>query len=323
MKKALAWLVLAGGLGVSGPIAAQTTWDMATPYPDGNFHTKNVRQFVDDVAGATAGKLKITVHSNASLIKMPEIKRAVQTGQVPAGEVLLSVLANEDAMFGFDSNPFLVTNYPAAAKLWVVAKPYIEQRLEKQGLKLLFSVPWPPQGIYAKKPIESIVDLKGSKFRSYSPVTARLAELMGATPTTVQVPELAQAFRTGLVDAMITSAATGVDTQSWDYLSHYYDTQAFLPQNIVFVSKRAFDALDAATQKSVLDSAANAEKRGWATSESENTRFRLMLEQKGLKVGPPSAKLAAELNDIGQAMSAEWAKKAGPDGEALLAAVKK
>src|SRR2546422_11289669 len=207
--------------------AAQTRWDMPTPYPDGNFHTKNAVQFAEDVAKSTGGKLQINVHSNGSLIKMPEIKRAVLTGQVPIGEVLISVLANESPLFAFDSIPFLANSYAKERKLWQAARLHIESRLDGQGIKLLYSVPWPPQGIYTKKEINALSDLKGTKFRTYSPTTSRFAELISAVPTTVQVPDIPQAFRTGLVDAMITSGATGVDSQAWDYLEYYYDTQAF------------------------------------------------------------------------------------------------
>lgn len=305
---------------VASLAAAQTRWDMPTPYPDGNFHTKNVIQFVQDVAKASGGKLQINVHSNGSLIKMPEIKRAVQTGQVPIGEVLISVLANESPLFAFDSNPFLANSYSQERKLWRIARPYLEKRLDAQGIKLLFSVTWPPQGIYARKEINSIADLKGAKFRTYSPSTSRLAELMGAIPTTVQVPEIPQAFRTGLVDSMITSGATGVDTQAWDYLSHYYDTQAFLPQNMVIVNKDAWSRLDPATQKTVTDAAAAAEERGWKTSESENQRYVKAMADKGIKIMKPSAKLSAEFEAIGKQIADEWAKKSGPEGEAILKA---
>ncbi len=299
---------------------AQTRWDMPTPYPDGNFHTRNVVQFAQDVSKASGGRLQIAVHSNGSLIKMPEIKRAVQTGQVPIGELLISVLANESPLFAFDSNPFLANSYAQERKLWGIARPYLEKRLDAQGIKLLFSVTWPPQGIYAKKEINSLADLKGAKFRTYSPSTSRLAELMGAIPTTVQVPEIPQAFRTGLVDSMITSGATGVDTQAWDYLSHYYDTQAFLPQNMIIVNKDAWSKLDPATQKAVTDAAAAAEARGWSTSESENQRYVKTMADKGIKIMKPSAKLAAEFEKIGRQIADEWAKKSGPEGEAILRA---
>ncbi len=307
----------------SGTTIAQTKWDMPTPYPDGNFHTKNVRQFAEEVAKASGGQLQITVHSNGALIKMPEIKRAVQTGQVPVGEVLVSVLANEAAIFAFDSNPFLANSYSKADKLWKVARPIVEKRLDSQGIQLLYSVPWPPQGIYSKKDLNSLSDLKGIKFRTYNPTTSRFAELVGAIPTTVQVPEVPQAFRTGLVDAMITSGATGVDTQAWDYLSHYYDTQAMLPQNIVFVSKATFAKLDAATQKAMLAAASAAESRGWKTSESENDGYKKTMASKGIKILTPPARIAAEFEAIGKQMTEEWVKKAGSEGESVLAGYRK
>ena len=307
----------------SAAAQAQTKWDMPTPYADGNFHTKNVREFADEVAKSTGGKMQLTVHSAGALIKMPEIKRAVQTGQVPIGEILISVLANENAVFAFDSNPFLANSYAKDAKLWKAARPFIEKQFDAQGIQVLYSVPWPPQGVYTKKDINSLADLKGTKFRTYSPTTSRFAELVGAIPTTVQVPEVPQAFKTGLVDAMITSGATGVDTQAWDYLSHYYDTQAMLPHNVVIVGKAAFGKLDAATQKAILAASATAEARGTKTSEAENEGYKKTMASKGIKILQPSAKLTAEFEAIGKQMTDEWVKKTGADGEAILAGYRK
>ena len=243
MKTSLTFAIATGFALSASASFAQTKWDMPTPYSDGTFQTKNVREFVEDVTKTTSGKLAITVHSNASLVKMPEMKRAVQSGQVAVGEVLISVLANEDAMFGFESVPGVAPSYAESRKLHNLAKGHLASRLEKQGLVYLYSVAWPPQGVYTAKPITALADLKGTKFRSFNPATARFAELIGAVPTTIQVPEIAQAFRTGVLDAMITSGATGVDQQAWDFLKYYYDTQAFLPQNVVFANKKSFDAL--------------------------------------------------------------------------------
>jgi TRAP-type C4-dicarboxylate transport system substrate-binding protein len=301
-----------------GSAQAQTKWDMPTPYPDGNFHTKNVRQFAADVKAASGGKLEIVVHSNASLIKHPEIKRAVLTGQVNIGQILISVIANENPIFAFDSTPFLAPNYAAAKKLLRVARPYVEKRLDAQGIKVLFAVPWPPQGIYTKKPFNSAADLKGVKFRTYNPATAEFAKRLGAIPTTVQVPEIPQAFLTGLVDAMITSGATGVDTQAWDYLKYYTDAEAFLPFNMVIVNKAAFAKLDPALQKQIVSISAKAEEQGWAASAENNEGYKKTMASKGITVQKPNAKLAAELNAVGKAMAQEWMKQTGPDAQAIL-----
>ncbi len=315
------YCIALSGLLLASAAFAQTKWDMPTPYSDGMFHTKGIRLFTEEIAKNS--KLQITVHSGASLIKHPEIKRAVQTGQVPIGEFILSILANESALFAFDSTPFLANGYDKEMKLWKIAKPFIEKRLDAQGIKLLYSVPWPPQGIWTKKDIQSIADFKGMKFRTYSPSTSRLAELTGAVPTTVQMGEVAQAFRTGVADVMITSSSGGVDAQAWDYLTNFYDVEAFLPQNVVVVNKAAFAKLDSKTQQTVLKAAANAEKWGWEASRQDNERALKLLAEKGMKVAKPNAKLSAEFAAVGKTIAAEWAKKAGPDGEAILKAYNK
>ena len=313
----------AGAALMATPALAQVKWDMPTPYSDGTFQTVNTREFVADVDKSSGGKLLITVHSNASLVKMPEMKRAVQSGQVPIGEILASVLSNEDPMFAFDSVPGLATGYDAQRKLYAGAKPFLQQRFEKQGMMMLYSVAWPPQGVYTKKPIEALADLKGTKFRSFNPATARFAELLGASPVTIQVPEIAQAFRTGALDAMITSGATGVDSQAWDYLTHYYDTRAFLPQNAVFVNKAAFDALPEDVKKAVTEAAARAEARGWKASEGLNDVYKKTMADKGIKVLDATPKMKEELAAIGVTMAAEWTKRTGADGEAAIAAFRK
>ncbi|MGL4727331.1 MAG: TRAP transporter substrate-binding protein [Bosea sp. (in: a-proteobacteria)] len=307
----------------AGAASAQVKWDMPTGYSDGTFQTQNVRQFAADVEKAAPGKLAITVHSNGSLLKMPEMRRGVASGQVQIAEMLVSVLSNENPVFGFDAIPGLVGSYAEANKLYGAAKTTLAAQLDKAGLVLLYSVAWPPQGIYTKEPINALADLKGKKFRSFNPATARFAELIGASPVTIQVPEIAQAFRTGALDAMITSSATGVDSQAWDYLTHFYDTQAFLPQNIVVANKAAFDALPADVKKALTDAAAAAEARGWKMSEDLNAGYKKTMAEKNIKVLEPTAAMKAELATIGKTMGAEWAKRAGAEGEAILKAVGK
>src|SRR5881296_1267484 len=250
-----------------GSVQAQTKWDMPTPYSDGEFHTRNVRAFVEDVKKATDGALDITVHSNGSLIKHPDILRAVSTGQVNIAEFLLSQFGNEDPVFEADNIPFVAAGYDDAWKLYRAQKPLLEKKLEGRGLKLLYSVAWPGQGIYTKEPLKSIADLKGTKFRTYSPLTARLAELLGASPTVVQVPDVPQLFATGGIQAMITSSATGTSTKAWEFVKNFYNTSAFHPKNAVVVNTRALSRLPQDQQKALKDAASKAESRGWGMSK--------------------------------------------------------
>lgn len=302
---------------------AETTWEMPTPYPEAEFHTKNVHLFVDEVENLTDGSLKINVHSGQSLFKHPEIKRAVQTGQVPIAEMLMANLLNEDAIFGVDAVPFLATSYDDAEKLWAAQRPYVEERLQKQGLRLLYAVPWPGQGFYAKKPIESLDDLKGLKFRTYNSATAAMAEKMGAVPTIVEAVEIPQAFSAGVVDAMVTSGATGLRTKAWDFSSHFYDLNAWMPKNMIFVNERAWRGLSEGERDALQKAAEAAETRGWEMSKEVSDSSVDELEKAGMQVSEGSAELREQLEAIGADMAAEWEKSAGEDGAALLEAYRK
>ena len=302
---------------------AQTKWDLPAAYPATNFHTENLMLFAADVDKATAGKLKITVHPNASLFKAPEIKRAVQGGQAQAGEILMANFQNEWQIFGADGLPFLADSYDESMKLYKAQKPFLDKKLAADGMALLYAVPWPPQGIYVKKPISSAADLKGVKWRAYSPATARIAELVGAQPVTVQAAELSQAMATGVIESYMSSGSTGYDTKTYESIKYWYDTQAWLPKNAVLVNKKAFDALDKPTQDAVLKAAADAEVRGWASSKKTNSEVLEKLKANGMQILPPSPQLKADMKKVGDTMLKEWLEKAGPEGQQLVDAYRK
>jgi TRAP-type C4-dicarboxylate transport system substrate-binding protein len=308
---------------VGATAMAQTKWDLPTAYPPTNFHTENISQFASDVDKATSGKLKITVHSNASLFKAPEIKRAVQGGQAQMGEILLVNFQNEWQVFGTDGIPFLADSYDAAWKLYQAQKPVLSKKLAEQGIMLLYTVAWPPQGIFVNKTIASAADLKGIKWRAYSPATARIGELVGAQPVTVQQAELSQAMATGVIESYMSSGSTGYDTKTYEYIKNFYDTQAWLPKNAVLVNKKAFDALDKPTQDALLKAGDEAEKRGWELSKKKNLEYLELLKKNGMTIHVPSAQLKADMKKVGDTMIKEWTEKAGPDGQAVLDAYKK
>ncbi len=308
-------------LGLTGAARAES-WDMPTPYSDANFHTRNIITFAEGVKAATDGALEITVHPNQSLVKHGEIKNAVRSGQVQIGEFLLSQLTNENAVFGVDSVPFLATGYGDAWKLWEASREEVGKLLAEQDLMVLYAVAWPPQGIYVNKELFKVEDLAGLKFRAYNAATERVAQLAGAVPTQIEASDIAQAFATGRVEAMITSSSTGANSKVWDFLKYYYDTQAWLPKNIVVVNKSAFDALDPAVQAAVLAEAKAAETRGWEMSQEENETQKAALTDNGMEIIEPSTELQTGLKAIGATMTEEWKTAAGAAGEAILKAFK-
>ena len=300
-------------------VAAQTKWDLPAAYATSSFHSENLVQFASDVDKATAGKLKIAVHANASLFKANEIKRAVQGGQAQIGEILLANFENENPIYGADGVPFLASSYADAKKLANAQKPTLDKLLAAQGMKLLYTVAWPPQGIFINKEISSVAEMRGLKWRAYSPATAKIAELIGAQPVTIQAAELSQSLATGVINSYMSSGATGYDTKTYESIKYFYDTQAWLPKNAVIVNKKAFDALDPAAQSGLLKAAAEAETRGWKVSQEKNDWYTKALTEKGMKIVKPSPKLLADLKQVGSIMLTDWQKKAGPDGVELLA----
>lgn len=317
LKSTLIAVGLAAATLASSPAFADK-WNMPVRSNERNYFTRNIMQFAEEVKKSTDGKVDIVLHTEASLMKQPDVKRAVQTGQVPIGELLMSMHSNEAALFGVDSVPFLATSNEESAKLLKVVRPMLEERIEKQGMRLLFVVPWPPNSFYAGKEIKSTSDFNGVKFRAFNPVTGRLAQLMGAVPVTVQQSEVSQAFSTGVIEAMITSPATGVDTQAWDFVKYFYEVKAMAPWNITVVNERVFSRLNKNAQDAILAAAKTAEDRGWKLQAEETGKLVDTLRSKGMEVRQPSPELMAELQKIGEQLIAEWSKSAGEDGPKIL-----
>ena len=308
---------------LAAPAAAQTKWNLPAAYPADNPHSENLALFAKDVETATGGKLQITVHPGAALFKAPEIKRAVQSGQAQMGEVLMSIHENEDPVFGIDVVPFLATSFADSMKLYKASKAAIEKKLDSQGIKLLFMVPWAPQGVYAKKELNTIDDMKGLKWRAYNVGTARLGDLLSMQSVTIQAAELPQALATGVVNSFMSSGGTGYDSKAWETLTHFYDVQAWIPKDATFVNKAAFAGLDKATQDAVLKASADAEARGWKMWEEKTNWYLDQLKAKGMKVQKPSEALASGFKKAGDTLTADWLKKAGADGQAIIDAYKK
>lgn len=302
---------------IASPVAAET-WDMPMAYSGSNFHSVTGAEFGNCVTTGTGGEIEIVTHPSGSLFKGADIKRAVQTGQVNIGERLLSGHQNENALFGFDSVPFLATSFDDADKLWKAAKPTIEKVLADQNLTLLYAVPWPPQGLYFRDEVNAVADMKGVKFRSYNNATSRLAELTGMLPVTIEAAEISQAFATGVADSMVSSGATGYDRKVWESLNYFYEVDAWLPRNYVMVNSDAWGGLSEANQNVMRACAQLAEYAGTWRSK-EYTGFTLQgLRDGGMTVAPASDTMKGELQGIGETMTSEWLEAAGADGQSIV-----
>ncbi|KAA0013565.1 TRAP transporter substrate-binding protein [Billgrantia pellis] len=318
MQKALSCpLLLAAACGLTATAQA-AEWTMATPYGDASFHTQNVKQFAEDVAEATDGELTINVHSGGSLVAHGEIKSSVRRGTIEAGEVFLSVLSNDDPIFEVDTLPGVAGSYDEAYTLWETTRPVIEELFANQGLKPLYAVAWPAQGIYTDFELTDPEQFEGLRVRAPNINTQRFVDYLGGNPTETEESDIPTAFSTGRVDAMITSSSTGNSMTAWDYVSHYTDANLWLPKNIVFVNQRAFDRLDETTQEALVEAAARAEERGWQRSREDNEASLEALQENGITVSKPNDAVAAALQEAGDQLFADWQERADEDAKQVL-----
>jgi TRAP-type transport system periplasmic protein len=317
---AIAALVVAGSslAQTPTPVAVATRWALATGYRAESFHGKNLSLFADAVSTATNGQLSIDLHPNNSLVKLPDIRAAVETNQLQAGESIMSGLSKDLPLSGADSVPFVVGTYADALRLWQVQRPLTEKAFAKRGLKVLYAVPWPPQGLHSKKPIATLQDFKGSTMRTYNPSTQRIAELLGAKGIDVAMVDVGSALREGRIDSMITSAVTGAENKVWGDIKYYYEINAWFPKNIVYVNLKAFNALSAPTQQAVTDAAAQAEVRGWAMSEQAAANSTQELRANGVKIERTPRDIDGALKRLGEKFSREWVTSVGHDANAVF-----
>ena len=302
---------------VAGAAQAET-WDMPMAYAASNFHSEHGVIFADKVKEYTNGDLELTIHAGGSLFGGGEIKRAVQTGQANIGERFMSAHANEAPILAWDNLPFIAASYENNAKLWEAARDAVNEDLSEQNLVALYTCPWPGQGFYFNKEVASSEDTQGIKFRSYNSATATFAEELGMVPVQIEAAELSQALATGVAEAFISSGSTGYDRKVWEHLSHYYKVNAWLPRNYVIVNKQAWEGLSDDVRAGVQKAADETGASCAAKSEELASWYFEQLEANGMTVTDAGPEFLAELEAIGEKMTADWLAQVGDKGQAIL-----
>ena len=297
---------------------ARSTWKLATGYRAESFHTANLIAMARDVGVATQGSFTIEIHPNNTLAKLADIRAAVQSGKVEAGESILTSMTAEIPLAGADSVPFIVSSYADAKRMWRHQRPLLEKQFAQRGLTLLYAVPWPPQGLFCSKPVTSAADFKGTRMRTYNPTTARIAALLGAQGVDVPMVEVGRAFAEGRVENMITSAVTGVENKVFAQVKYFYEINAWFPKNAVFANTQALSELEPLAREALLRAATAAEQRGWETSEKVAAESVDELRRNGMKVERMPREFGTDLKRLGERFSLEWVRQVGPEANGIF-----
>ncbi|MEQ8589414.1 MAG: TRAP transporter substrate-binding protein [Thalassobaculaceae bacterium] len=313
---ALGAVMAVGAASIGATPAKAVDWIMASGYPESNFHTQNIMEFIEDVKESTS--INIELSPNDTLIKLDAIKTALQRGQIPIGEIRLGVYGNEDPMYILAGLPFIAATYSEAWMLKDIQKGYFDEIFAEQGLKILYYTPWPGQGFYTKFPVTSVEDFSGKKLRIYSTATQQMGEMLGFDATILPFAEIPQAFSTGLIEALFTSPQTGIDIQAWDNTSDFTYAGAIFSKNAVVVGQSYFDALSPEDQAGLLAAAEAAELRGWEMSAATTAAQIKTLQENGMTTATAPAPVIEKMKEIGGAMMETWRKDASPEAQAVL-----
>lgn len=298
--------------------SAQTRWIMATVSSENSYQTANARQFARDVETLSGGRLTIQLHTSSSLISQPQMKRAVQTNQVQIAKPLLSVYSNENVFFEVDGIPFLTSSWEESLLLQRESEKYINEFLSRQNITIIGTVPWPSQGFYTRAPINTIEDFKNLRMRVYNPMTNRMAVLLGSNPVLISAPEVPQAFATNVVNAMITSAQTGVDSSAWDYSKHFMDFGGMRNRSVLMVNSTMLNSLDSNSRVALTEAGRLASERGLGLAKRQEIAAAETLKARGINVTTPSESINVHLQNVGQQLLEEWVRRAGPLGSDFI-----
>lgn len=297
---------------------AQEKFDMALAYAASNYHSQLADDFAEQI-NKNQDDINIVTHPGGSLYGGEQIFSSTRRGLIPLGERFMTTLSNEHPIFGIDAIPFLAMNFDEAWKLYEVSRPKVEEVLQDNNLKLLYSVPWPPQGLYANKEINSIEDMEGVKFRAFDPTTEKVAELMGAIPTAIEAADLTQAFATGVAESMFGSGSTAYDSKLWEHVDYWYDIGAWLPKNMVFINLNSWNSLSEETQELILSTAKDIEQQGWGKAKELDEWYKEQLSDNGMNILNANEQVESDFEEIGKKMLQNWLDQVGDYGNEIIA----
>ena len=297
-------IATAGILAASvGSASAQTTWDMAVVWPEGNFHTQNHYRFAEAVEDATDGQVVIQIHPGGALgLAGPELLGAVRDRIVPIADILLNQQVGEEPIFGMESLPYLAPTFDDLARLQGHARAHYDELAERHNQKILYMVPWPGQAVYTRNPVATIEDLNGVRIRVVDAMGTRFFEALGASPIQMPWGEVVPSLATGAIDGVTTSSSSGVDGKFWEFLDHMNRFNWQGSAIMVNVNLDAWNSLAEEHRDAIEALAAEMEGEFWAAARAEDDAKLAILAENGIEITSPSDDLQQSLLAVSQPM---------------------
>ncbi len=306
LKKILLIATISAGL-----MASVIKMDLNAKYPATNFHTKGAVKFAKLVEKYTNATVKITVHSGSSLVKGNPLK-AVKDGTVALTDMFIPFTSGGGKVFGISALPFIANSYNDAYRLYQISKPAYNKTFKKWNQKLLYAVTWPPSGLYTKKPIKNMNDFKDLKTRTYDKNSANFINMAGGHAIALAWGEVYSALRTGLVNSVVTSSASGKDGKFWEVLNYFTKINYAYPLQAVTINLDYWNSLSKAQQQAMLKAAKEIEKYQWEASKKEDGIALKTLAEHGMKIEKATPEVKKGLNKIANKLLNKFLEDASP-----------
>ncbi len=292
---------------------------LAILWPTSNFSTQGVIQFADLVKERTGNRVVIEVHAGGSLgFKGPEMLQVLKDGLAPMGEMLLGYVAGTEPLMDLSTMPFLVADYGEAHLLGTVSRPYMEKVFKKWNQKLLYWQFWPGAGLYSKKPIASMDDLKGLRIRTFNNVSTQWVKNAGAKPVSMPWGDVYMAMSTGAIDALLTSSVSGADGKFWEVMSNFTNFGFTFGYSAVTVNLKTWNKLSDKDKLILMETAREMEEKQEMKSILSDKLSMAKLIKNRIKVSYISSDFQKQCADLAKPIWADWIKKVGPDGQKMM-----
>ncbi|MGC2519112.1 MAG: TRAP transporter substrate-binding protein [Burkholderiales bacterium] len=233
--------------GQTGPM----TWRFQSTWPTKDIFHEYALDYAKKVNDMTGGDLKIEVLPAGAVVKAFDLVDAVSKGTLDGGHGVLVYWYGKQAAlalwgsgpaFGMDANMLLSWHKYGGGKE-ILADIYKSINLDVVSFPY-GPMPTEPLGWY-KKPIRSVADFKGLKFRTVG-LGIEMFSAMGAAVNALAGPDIVPAMDRGLIDAAEFNNPSSDRALGFPDVSKVYMMQSFHQSaetlEILF-NKRKYDAL--------------------------------------------------------------------------------
>ena len=313
-------LLLASCLAV--PAArAQTAaaWRIATEYPASAMPGEGVAAFAAAATRLSGGALTVTPGFDApGGLRSAGMFAALAAGRIEAADVFTGAVGDVDPLFLLSSLPFLTASAADARRLYDIARPHYVAALARQGAVLLYATPWPPAGLWTRRPVTNAAELRGLRLRCFDATSTAVLRAAGAAAEEISFADTMPRLADGSLEGVMSSGDGGAGRRLWQWLPHFTALDYAWPLSLAFCSGAALARLAEPARRAVAAAGVEAEARQWQAIGSRIAENAATMRGNGVTVHTPDAPLRAALREAAGATITAWQARAGEAGRAAL-----